>query len=184
MCIIAFTEELTSSANLRVTPSKEPLFTRKLDILEVIEGRTARFDCKVSGSPAPRVTWMHFGKNLSVVFDILCVWFSRQLTAPNSSETMCCFFITLTFFQRHEWRRVIMFASFKRGVVTHLSSPTLAATQKASTLQSLKIFMERLNVPLSSTCKNPELPSLLTCKRSHSYGKHLYEPLCHFKGFE
>ncbi|XP_037552750.1 striated muscle preferentially expressed protein kinase [Nematolebias whitei] len=54
------TEELTSSANLRVTPSREPLFTRKLDILEVIEGRTARFDCKVSGSPAPRLTWMHF----------------------------------------------------------------------------------------------------------------------------
>ncbi|XP_029941890.1 striated muscle preferentially expressed protein kinase [Salarias fasciatus] len=53
-------EELTSSASLKVTPSKEPLFTRKLDILEVIEGRTARFDCKVSGSPAPRVTWMHF----------------------------------------------------------------------------------------------------------------------------
>ncbi|XP_044043059.1 striated muscle preferentially expressed protein kinase isoform X2 [Siniperca chuatsi] len=53
-------EELTSSANLRVTPSKEPLFTRKLDILEIIEGRTARFDCKVSGSPAPRVTWRHF----------------------------------------------------------------------------------------------------------------------------
>uniref|UniRef100_A0A3B3DKV5 Ig-like domain-containing protein n=1 Tax=Oryzias melastigma TaxID=30732 RepID=A0A3B3DKV5_ORYME len=47
-------------ANLRVFPSREPLFTRKLDILEVIEGRTARFDCKVSGSPAPRVTWMHF----------------------------------------------------------------------------------------------------------------------------
>lgn len=53
-------EEVTSSANLKVTPSKEPLFTRKLDILEVIEGRTARFDCKVSGTPAPRVTWMHF----------------------------------------------------------------------------------------------------------------------------
>ncbi|KAI4831787.1 hypothetical protein KUCAC02_001309 [Chaenocephalus aceratus] len=53
-------KELTSSASLRVTPSIEPLFTRKLDILEVIEGRTARFDCKVSGSPAPRVTWMHF----------------------------------------------------------------------------------------------------------------------------
>ncbi|KAM9328598.1 LOW QUALITY PROTEIN: striated muscle preferentially expressed protein kinase-like [Pholidichthys leucotaenia] len=53
-------EELTSSANLSVTPSREPLFTRKLDILEVIEGRTARFDCKVSGLPSPRVTWMHF----------------------------------------------------------------------------------------------------------------------------
>lgn len=64
MCVMAFAEELTSSANLRVAPSKEPLFTRKLDILEVIEGRTARFDCKVSGSPAPRVAWMHFGKNL------------------------------------------------------------------------------------------------------------------------
>ncbi|KAM9835843.1 striated muscle preferentially expressed protein kinase [Aulostomus maculatus] len=57
-------EELTSSASLQVTPSKEPLFTRKLDILEVIEGRTARFDCKVSGSPAPRVTWMHFETKL------------------------------------------------------------------------------------------------------------------------
>uniref|UniRef100_UPI0037E7BA37 striated muscle preferentially expressed protein kinase n=1 Tax=Semicossyphus pulcher TaxID=241346 RepID=UPI0037E7BA37 len=53
-------EELTSSANLTVSPTKDPLFTRKLDILEVIEGRTARFDCKVSGSPPPRVTWMHF----------------------------------------------------------------------------------------------------------------------------
>ncbi|XP_031707548.1 striated muscle preferentially expressed protein kinase-like isoform X2 [Anarrhichthys ocellatus] len=53
-------EELTSNANLSVAPSKEPLYTRKLDILEVIEGRTARFDCKVSGSPPPRVTWMHF----------------------------------------------------------------------------------------------------------------------------
>ncbi|KAM8873329.1 striated muscle preferentially expressed protein kinase-like [Synchiropus picturatus] len=53
-------EELTSSANLTVAASTEPLFTRKLDILEVIEGRTARFDCKVSGSPAPCVTWMHF----------------------------------------------------------------------------------------------------------------------------
>ncbi|XP_060923146.1 striated muscle preferentially expressed protein kinase [Limanda limanda] len=57
-------EELTSSATLKVTPSKEPLFTRKLDILEVIEGRTARFDCKVSGSPAPRVTWTHFEKRV------------------------------------------------------------------------------------------------------------------------
>ncbi|KAL1022126.1 hypothetical protein UPYG_G00022460 [Umbra pygmaea] len=53
-------EELTSSAHLKVTPSREPLFTRKLDILEVIEGRTARFDCKVSGSPPPSVTWNHF----------------------------------------------------------------------------------------------------------------------------
>ncbi|KAG7271282.1 hypothetical protein CRUP_003234 [Coryphaenoides rupestris] len=42
-------EELTSSAKLNVTPTRDPLFTRKLDILEVIEGRTARFDCKEGG---------------------------------------------------------------------------------------------------------------------------------------
>uniref|UniRef100_A0A3B1IQA3 Ig-like domain-containing protein n=1 Tax=Astyanax mexicanus TaxID=7994 RepID=A0A3B1IQA3_ASTMX len=47
------------SAKLSVIPSKEPLFTRKLDLLEVLEGRSARFDCKVSGSPPPRVTWTH-----------------------------------------------------------------------------------------------------------------------------
>lgn len=63
---VAGAEELTSSAKLKVTPTREPLFTRKLDVLEVIEGRTARFDCKVSGSPAPSVTWMHFGEPSSV----------------------------------------------------------------------------------------------------------------------
>ncbi|XP_072539916.1 striated muscle preferentially expressed protein kinase [Salminus brasiliensis] len=52
-------EELISSAKLTVIPSKEPLFTRKLDALEVLEGRSARFDCKVSGSPPPKVTWTH-----------------------------------------------------------------------------------------------------------------------------
>lgn len=57
-----FSEELTSSAKLKVVPSIEPLFTRKLDMLEVIEGRNARFDCKVSGTPPPKVTWNHFGK--------------------------------------------------------------------------------------------------------------------------
>lgn len=53
-------EELTSSTSLHVSPSREPLFTRRLDILEVMEGRTARFSCKVSGTPPPTVTWMHF----------------------------------------------------------------------------------------------------------------------------
>ncbi|XP_062853709.1 striated muscle preferentially expressed protein kinase, partial [Trichomycterus rosablanca] len=52
-------EELVISAKLTVIPSKEPLFTRKLDSLEVIEGRSARFDCKVSGTPPPEVTWTH-----------------------------------------------------------------------------------------------------------------------------
>ncbi|XP_057194752.1 striated muscle preferentially expressed protein kinase isoform X3 [Triplophysa rosa] len=52
-------EELMCTANLLVIPSKEPLFTWKLQVLEVIEGRSARFDCKVSGTPSPKVTWTH-----------------------------------------------------------------------------------------------------------------------------
>ncbi|XP_026127118.1 striated muscle preferentially expressed protein kinase-like isoform X3 [Carassius auratus] len=63
-------EELTSSAKLKVVASIEPLFTRKLDVLEVIEGRNARFDCKVSGTPPPRVIWSHFDHPLEDSEDI------------------------------------------------------------------------------------------------------------------
>lgn len=65
-------EEVTSCGKLKVVPSVEPLFTRKLDVLDVIEGRNARFDCKVSGTPSPKVIWSHFGriiqyKNMSLI---------------------------------------------------------------------------------------------------------------------
>ncbi|XP_043104136.1 striated muscle preferentially expressed protein kinase isoform X2 [Puntigrus tetrazona] len=63
-------EELTSSAKLKVVASIDPLFTRKLDVLEVIEGRNARFDCKVSGTPPPRVIWSHFDHPLEESEDI------------------------------------------------------------------------------------------------------------------
>uniref|UniRef100_W5K7Y6 Striated muscle enriched protein kinase b n=1 Tax=Astyanax mexicanus TaxID=7994 RepID=W5K7Y6_ASTMX len=63
-------EELTSSAKLKVLASIEPLFTRKLDMLEVIEGRNARFDCKVSGTPPPKVIWSHFDHPLIESEDI------------------------------------------------------------------------------------------------------------------
>ncbi|KAM4609475.1 striated muscle preferentially expressed protein kinase [Polymixia lowei] len=63
-------EELTSCGKLKVIPSIEPLFTRKLDVLEVIEGRNARFDCKVSGTPPPRVIWSHFDHPLVESEDI------------------------------------------------------------------------------------------------------------------
>uniref|UniRef100_A0A8C8SGH6 Ig-like domain-containing protein n=1 Tax=Pelusios castaneus TaxID=367368 RepID=A0A8C8SGH6_9SAUR len=53
--------ELTCSARLTVHPSIQPLFTRKLEDLLVMEGRTARFDCKISGTPPPTVTWTRFG---------------------------------------------------------------------------------------------------------------------------
>ncbi|OXB77095.1 UNVERIFIED_CONTAM: hypothetical protein H355_007742 [Colinus virginianus] len=55
-------DELTCSARLTVKPSVQPLFTRKLEDVDVVEGRTARFDCMVSGTPAPTVTWSHFGQ--------------------------------------------------------------------------------------------------------------------------
>ncbi|XP_037831923.1 striated muscle preferentially expressed protein kinase isoform X2 [Kryptolebias marmoratus] len=57
-------EEVTSCGKLKVIPSLEPLFTRNLDVLEVIEGRNARFDCKVSGTPPPKVLWSHFDQPL------------------------------------------------------------------------------------------------------------------------
>ncbi|KAM6986598.1 striated muscle preferentially expressed protein kinase [Aplochiton taeniatus] len=63
-------EELTSCGKLKVIPSIEPLFTRQLDVLEVIEGRNARFDCKVSGTPPPRVTWSHFDHPLAESEDV------------------------------------------------------------------------------------------------------------------
>ncbi|NWY50048.1 SPEG kinase, partial [Chionis minor] len=55
-------EELTCSARLTVQPSVQPLFTRKLEDVDVVEGRTARFDCMISGTPPPAVTWTHFGQ--------------------------------------------------------------------------------------------------------------------------
>ncbi|KAM4559276.1 striated muscle preferentially expressed protein kinase isoform 2-T2 [Odontesthes bonariensis] len=57
-------EEVTSCGKLKVIPSFEPLFTRELDVLEVIEGRNARFDCKVSGMPPPKIIWSHFEQPL------------------------------------------------------------------------------------------------------------------------
>ncbi|XP_073663315.1 striated muscle preferentially expressed protein kinase isoform X6 [Tursiops truncatus] len=55
-------DELTCSARLTVRPSLAPLFTWLLEDIEVLEGRAARFDCKISGSPPPSVTWTQFGR--------------------------------------------------------------------------------------------------------------------------
>ncbi|KAM6268493.1 striated muscle preferentially expressed protein kinase [Porphyrio hochstetteri] len=55
-------DELTCSARLTVKPSVQPLFTRKLEDVDVVEGRTARFDCMISGTPPPAVIWTHFGQ--------------------------------------------------------------------------------------------------------------------------
>ncbi|KAG9277905.1 striated muscle preferentially expressed protein kinase, partial [Astyanax mexicanus] len=58
---ICFCSETTSSCNL-LLGCQAPWCHGNvctLDLLEVLEGRSARFDCKVSGSPPPRVTWTH-----------------------------------------------------------------------------------------------------------------------------
>ncbi|XP_025022994.1 striated muscle preferentially expressed protein kinase [Python bivittatus] len=55
-------DELTCSAKLTVWPSRQPLFTRKLESVAVVEGRTARLDCKISGDPPPTIVWTHFGQ--------------------------------------------------------------------------------------------------------------------------
>ncbi|XP_039210351.1 striated muscle preferentially expressed protein kinase isoform X3 [Crotalus tigris] len=55
-------DELTCSAKLTVWPSRHPLFTRKLESVAVVEGRTARLDCKISGEPPPTIVWTHFGQ--------------------------------------------------------------------------------------------------------------------------
>ncbi|MBZ3880630.1 Striated muscle preferentially expressed protein kinase [Sciurus carolinensis] len=57
-------DELTCSARLTVRPSLAPLFTRLLEDVEVLEGRAARFDCKISGTPPPSVIWTHFGRQV------------------------------------------------------------------------------------------------------------------------
>ncbi|XP_065269455.1 LOW QUALITY PROTEIN: striated muscle preferentially expressed protein kinase [Emys orbicularis] len=68
-------EELTCSARLTVRPSIQPLFTRKLEDLAVVKGRTARFDCKISGTPTPTVTWTHFGQPVEEGEN---VWLQRE----------------------------------------------------------------------------------------------------------
>uniref|UniRef100_UPI00398E4D6C striated muscle-specific serine/threonine-protein kinase-like n=1 Tax=Pristiophorus japonicus TaxID=55135 RepID=UPI00398E4D6C len=57
-------DEKTCSAQLTVLPSVSPLFTRKLEDVVVIEGRTAHLVVKVSGTPPPTVVWMHFGEKV------------------------------------------------------------------------------------------------------------------------
>ncbi|TRY90328.1 hypothetical protein DNTS_015224 [Danionella cerebrum] len=57
-------DEIICTANLLVMPSKKPLFTQKLELLEAMEGRSAQFVCRISGCPPPDVTWTHCEKPL------------------------------------------------------------------------------------------------------------------------
>lgn len=102
---------------MRVTPSREPLFTRKLDILEVIEGRTARFDCKVSGLPAPRVTWMHFGKNL-----LLVVFWITNISSMEIFHNINV--LSETRVEESENIRILQEGGRHSLVITHVSSDT------------------------------------------------------------
>ncbi|XP_077997324.1 muscle M-line assembly protein unc-89-like [Glandiceps talaboti] len=64
--------EVTAKATLTVfekEPSipegyEPPKFTKKITECEVIEGSAARFECKITGTPAPEVTWYKDKKEL------------------------------------------------------------------------------------------------------------------------
>uniref|UniRef100_A0A8C4KPS5 Ig-like domain-containing protein n=1 Tax=Dromaius novaehollandiae TaxID=8790 RepID=A0A8C4KPS5_DRONO len=63
---------LTCSARLMVRPSVQPLFTRKLEDVDVVEGRTAHFDlleCQVAGLPYPSISWFHNGSRIDSTDD-------------------------------------------------------------------------------------------------------------------
>ncbi|XP_078407443.1 striated muscle preferentially expressed protein kinase [Cetorhinus maximus] len=66
-------DEKTCSSKLTVLPSVPPLFTRKLEDVFVIEGRTAHLDVKVSGTPPPSVIWMHFGERVAETEEVRIV---------------------------------------------------------------------------------------------------------------
>lgn len=89
---------------------------------------------------------------------------SLQVYNCQSNTLSNCFWSVVTDIQRRRWRRVITYVCFKRGGATRWSSLTSPATQRASTQPSLKTLTGSLNAPPNCTCKNLELPSLLTCK--------------------
>lgn len=103
---------------MKVIASVEPLFTRKLDVLEVIEGRNARFDCKVSGTPPPVVTWTHFGKCL--FFTIRnCYQLVKHLTQP---QTCVCFLLLDNPLVENEDIRILKEGGRHSLVISHVSS--------------------------------------------------------------
>lgn len=114
-------DELTCSARLTVRPSLAPLFTRLLEDMEVLEGRAARFDCKISGTPPPAVTWTHFGM-------VLCpadVGGPPRALGPGSltepTPNAHPFLLQAT-----RWRRVRTCGSGRKEVCTLCTSPTWA----------------------------------------------------------
>lgn len=104
-CLLS-SEEVTSCGKLKVIPSIEPLFTRKLDVLEVIEGRNARFDCKVSGTPPPKVIWSHFGRG-KIDTIIITVRFKLHALCEIAVSPFSFFilFLTLSFLYRPSTKR-------------------------------------------------------------------------------
>lgn len=54
-------------------PKKEPAFVSKPESIEVEEGEWARFCCRVTGHPKPRVMWLvngHTVVNVSAELDL------------------------------------------------------------------------------------------------------------------
>ncbi len=63
------THSATREAEQATSESQAPVFTRKLQDSEVFEGDNARFECHVTGSPKPEVTWYKNDELLTAVPD-------------------------------------------------------------------------------------------------------------------
>lgn len=135
-------EELTCSARLTVQPSVEPLFTRPLEDLAVVEGRAARFDCKISGNPPPAVTWTHFGERPPSWCRglVLGRWLRRGTDALCPQGCRC--------------RRARMCGCCGTGGCTRCSLHTWVPRTRGATPPALTMPTARLRAPPSSTWRS------------------------------
>ncbi|XP_077422199.1 striated muscle preferentially expressed protein kinase-like [Vanacampus margaritifer] len=165
-------DELTSSANLTVTPSKEPLFTRKLDVLEVIAGRTARLDCKVSGSPAPQVTWMHFESRVEES-DNVCVLNEggrHSLVIANVSSDTEGFYtaVARNIHGKSECTAELYIQEHRAAVSSHMSKlekmPSIPEEPEQLDSEALKRTMPDFIKPLSDLEVIEGKEAVLNCK--------------------
>ncbi|GFS00818.1 titin [Elysia marginata] len=69
--------QVACNARLKIVPGKKPTFVRKMSDALVPEHGTAKFDCKVTGTPAPQVTWSINDKELEPS-DNIVMDFSRK----------------------------------------------------------------------------------------------------------
>lgn len=73
--IIIFNVSRTSEEKVEEEKVKQaPVFVTKPEEIEVVEGECARFCCRVTGHPRPRVIWLingHTVVNVSLIYRLI-----------------------------------------------------------------------------------------------------------------